>query len=175
MNDQSFVFYESVYKQVELLEKRLGKETAYDFLKAVLDFGLYGALPDEDAEILLYGFEQTITSIAAAKQRRATAIDNGKKGGRKKTIDYSKVLELKAAGTTNQAIADQMGCSVSSVEKIVAADRKNQTNQKNISNNLNENVNVNENENEKGFEAESLKDCEPGAHEVTTDADMFNF
>lgn len=159
MNNQSFVMYESVYKQMEILEKRLGKETAYNFMKAVLDFGLYGVLPEEDSEVMLYGFEQTITSIAAAKERRIISIENGKKGGRKKMIDDDKVLALKETGMTNQDIANQVGCSVSSVEKIVAANRKNQKNQKNTRKNLNVNVNVNENVKENVFEAEASKGC----------------
>lgn len=57
MNTESFVMYESVFKQVQILEKKLGKETAYDFMKAVTEFGLYGILPDEESDVWLYGFE----------------------------------------------------------------------------------------------------------------------
>ena len=31
MNNESFVMYESAFKQAEILEQRLGKEKAYDF------------------------------------------------------------------------------------------------------------------------------------------------
>lgn len=161
MNKESFVFYESVAKQGDRLANKLGKEVAYDFYKAVIDFGLYGVLPDEDSDVWLYGFEQTITSIDAAKNRYAAAIENGKKGGRPKTVDADKVLELKQEGMTNKQVAERLGCSVSSIEKINAENRKNQKNQKNseiivIENqenrknqkNLNDNVNVNVNVNE---------------------------
>ena len=174
MNNDSFVFYASFYKQIEILEKRLGKETAYDFLKAVIEFGLFGALPEEDSEVMLYGFEQTIASIGAAKKRWEAAKENGKKGGRPKMIDDKKVLELRAAGMTLQSIADQVGCSVSSVEKIVAADRKNQKNHIKTLTNPNVNVNVNGNVNVEGFEAESLKDCGAGTYEGPG-AEYFNF
>lgn len=142
MNSESFVLYESVYKQAAILEKRLGKEVAFNFINAVMEFGLYGVLPDEDDEVWMYGFEQTITSIGAAKDRYNAAVENGKKGGRPQKVDRDKVIELKLKGFTNSQIAQQLVCSVSTVEKITAEYRKNQKN-------LNENDNVNVNENDK--------------------------
>ena len=171
MNKESFVFYESVAKQGDRLANKLGKEVAYDFYKAVIDFGLYGVLPDEDSDVWLYGFEQTITSINAAKDRYAAAVENGKKGGRPKKIDENKALELKQKGMTNKQVAEVLGCSVSSIEKINAESRKNQNNQKNqdivvIENqetrknqkNLNDNVNVNVNVNDNDNENKKEKD-----------------
>ena len=171
MNKESFVFYESVAKQGDRLANKLGKEVAYDFYKAVIDFGLYGVLPDEDSDVWLYGFEQTITSIDAAKDRYAAAIENGKKGGRPKKIDDDRVLELKKQGMTNKQVAEALGCSISSIEKINAESRKNQNNQKNqgiivienqgsrknqknLNDNVNVNVNVNNNVNENKKEKE---------------------
>lgn len=125
MNKQSFVLYESVYKQVERLENRLGKAAAYDFIKAIMSFGLYGELPDDENDVWLYGFEQSITSISAAKDRYNAAVESGKKGGRPKEIDDMKVIELKEEwGFTNKQIAEELNCSVSSVEKIVRKYRK---------------------------------------------------
>lgn len=171
MNKESFVFYESVAKQGDRLADKLGKEVAFDFYKAVIDFGLYGVLPDEDSDVWLYGFEQTITSINAAKDRYAAAIENGKKGGRPKKIDENKALELKQKGMTNKQVAEALGCSISSIEKINAENRKNQNNQKNqdiivIENqetrknqkNLNDNVNVNVNNNVNENKKENKKD-----------------
>ena len=152
MNSESFVMYESVYKQIQILEKRLGTETAMKFLNAVMEFGLYGVIPEEESEVWLYGFEQTITSIGMAKSRYAAAVENGKKGGRKKTIDDIKVIELKEQGLTNKKIAEKLGCSKSSVEKISSAYRKNR---KNLNDNVNENENVNGNG--KYFVAEATK------------------
>lgn len=145
MNNESFVLYESVFKQTEILSKKLGKEAAFDFIESIMAFGLYGELPDEESTVWLYGFEQSITSISAAKTRYQAAIENGKKGGRKKSIDDTKVMDLKEKGYTNKQIAEELKCSVSSVEKIVAKIRKNQ---KNLNDNVNVNVNVNVNDNE---------------------------
>lgn len=146
MNNESFVFYESVYKQSQILEKRLGAEVALAFMNAVVEFGLYGVIPEEDDPLWLYGLEQTFTSIGAAKDRRQQQISNGKKGGRPKTIDDQQVIEMFKQGMTNSEIAAAVGCSLSSVEKKVSAYRKNVKTVKTLTN-LNENVNDNENEN----------------------------
>lgn len=146
-NKESFVLYESAFKQMEILEKRLGKETAYNFIKAIAEFGLYGVVPEEENEVWLYGFEQTITSIHKAKDRYTAAIENGKKGGRKATIDRNKVIELKEQGLTNKQIADNLNCSVSSIEKIVAKTGKTGKTHNNLNDNVNDNVNENEKEN----------------------------
>lgn len=82
MNTQSFVFYESFYKQLEIVAERVGKETAYTLLKDIAEFGLYGVASEENSSSWLYGFEQMMVSIANAKNRYNTAIENGKRGGR---------------------------------------------------------------------------------------------
>jgi hypothetical protein len=147
MNKESFVMYESVFKQMEILEKRVSKEVAYDFIKAIATFGLYGEMPEEDSIVWLYGFEQSITSISAAKTRYEAAVENGKKGGRPKKIDEEFVIWLHEEGKTNAAIAEMAHCSISSVEKIIAKYRKNQKNL-NENDNDNDNLNFNSNSNE---------------------------
>lgn len=151
MNTESFVFYESVYKQAERLEKKLGKEVGYDFLKAVIEFGLYGAVPDEDDNVWLYGLEQTITSIGAAKDRYAAAVENGKKGGRKKIeLNQEEVMKKKAELKTWKAVAAFYKVDEDTLRKIRKQWEKAEK-PKNLNDNVNVNVNdnVNEKENEK--------------------------
>ena len=155
MNAESFVFYESVYKQAERLEKKLGKEVGYDFLKAVIEFGLYGAVPDEDDNAWLYGLEQTITSIGAAKNRYAAAVENGKKGGRKKVeLNQEEVMKKKAELKTWKAVAAFYKVDEDTLRKIrkqweKAEKPKNLNDNVNVNVNDNVNDNVKENENEK--------------------------
>lgn len=126
MNKESFVLYESVFKQADRLNEKLGKNIAYDFIEAIMIFGLYGVLPEDDSDVWLYGFEQSITSISAAKDRYTAAVENGKKGGRPKTINDDEVIELKEMwGFTNKQIAEELNCSVSSVEKIIRKHKEN--------------------------------------------------
>ena len=145
IKNNSFVFYATNLEVVEALEQT-NPELANDFLKAIVEYGIYGEYkkgnPMIDALMIQTGF-----GIDKAKDRYAAAIENGKKGGAPKKIDDNRVLELKNQGMTNKQIAKELNCSVSSIEKINAKNRKNRKNlNDNDNDNDNENENVNENE-----------------------------
>ena len=142
--NNSFVFYATNLEVIETLEET-DKELANDFMKAIIEYGIYGEYENTNPIIKVL-MVQAGFGIDKAKDRYATAVENGKKGGRPKTVDEDKVRELKGQGLTNKQIAEELKCSVSSVEKINAKNRKNR---KNLNDNVNVNVNDNENENEK--------------------------
>ena len=146
INTESFVLYESVYKQFEILKKRK-PEVATDFIEAIMEFGLYGVIPDEESDIWLYGFEQAITSIERAKTRYTASIENGKKGGRpSKNLDQDEVLAKKAELKTWKAVASFYGISEDTLRKIRASWG---TVEPEKPKNLNDNVNENDNDNVK--------------------------
>ena len=149
INTESFVLYESVYKQFEILKKRK-PEVATDFIEAIMEFGLYGVIPDEESDIWLYGFEQAITSIERAKTRYTASIENGKKGGRpSKNLDQDEVLAKKAELKTWKAVASFYGISEDTLRKIRASwGTVEPEKPKNPNENENENENENDNENE---------------------------
>lgn len=119
MNDSSFVLYESVYKQAQILEKRVGADAAMHFMNAIMEFGLYGVIPEEDDEVWLYGFEQTITSIDRAKKRHIQAVEGGKKGGRPAIeIPKDEIIQKKAELKTWIAVAAYFGIDVDTLRKI---------------------------------------------------------
>ena len=146
INTESFVLYESVYKQFEILKKRK-PEVATDFIEAIMEFGLYGVIPDEESDIWLYGFEQAITSIERAKTRYTASIENGKKGGRpSKNLDQDEVLAKKAELKTWKAVASFYGISEDTLRKIRASwGTVEPEKPKNLNDNDNDNVNENEN------------------------------
>ena len=168
MNKESFVFYESVAKQGDRLADKLGKEVAFDFYKAVIDFGLYGVLPDEDSNVWLYGFEQTITSISAAKDRYNAAVENGKKGGRPKVnLNEQEVLAKKKELGTWKETAQYFGVDEKTLrkqrktwEETQEAEKPNITiiEKREKGKNLNDNVNVNVNNNVNEKENKKEKD-----------------
>ena len=149
INTESFVLYESVYKQFEILKKRK-PEVATDFIEAIMEFGLYGVIPDEESDIWLYGFEQAITSIERAKTRYTASIENGKRGGRpSKNLDQDEVLAKKAELKTWKAVASFYGISEDTLRKIRASWCTVEPEKpKNLNENVNENVNENENVND---------------------------
>lgn len=151
MNTESFVFYESVWKAYITLRDRMGLESAAHFFECIAEFGLYGVMPPDNDIVYTQGFEQTATSIYHAKSKRLTAIENGKKGGRKQRYSAEEVAELKAQGLTNKQIAEKLGYSTETVRvKLKEAKEKTTENPNNPLVNLNENLNRNENGNGNG-------------------------
>lgn len=119
MNSASFVLFESTYKQVQTLEKRLGTEVAMHYMNAIMEFGLYGVIPEEDDDVWLYGFEQTITSIDRAKQRHEWAVEAGKKGGRPQVVlQKEDIIQKKAELKTWRAVAAHFGINEDTLRKI---------------------------------------------------------
>lgn len=146
-NKSSFVFYESVYKQANALHKRNKKEEELELLRAIIEYGLYGVIPEEESDVWLYGFEQAATSISAAKTRYEAAKENGSKGGRPVKFPMMDMVKYREQGMTNNQIAAYMGCSVKTVEsKLKQYDTSNPEYSKERKNrkNLNENYTVND-------------------------------
>ena len=117
-NSCSFVFYESVWKQYQILDARR-PEAAKAFMRAVIEYGLYDIVPPEDDEVWMYGLEQTITSIDAAKGRREKNQEDGSKGGRpairfERELIEQKKQELK----TWKAVAEFLGIDEKTLRKI---------------------------------------------------------
>lgn len=129
--DGSFVLYGSAFENLLNIEKFFGAEKAWAFAKAIMQFGFDGEMPDENSELWAYGLSETITSIRAAKDKHNASVENGKKGGRPRKIDRDKVAKLKNEGYTNQEVANALNCSLSSVERANAENRKNQSALKN--------------------------------------------
>lgn len=153
-NKSSFVFYESVYKQANALHKRNKKEEELELLRAIMEFGLYGVIPEEESDVWLYGFEQAATSISAAKTRYEAAKENGSKGGRPVKYPMMDMVKYREQGMTNNQIAAYMGCSVKTVEnKLKQYDTSNpeysqeRKNRKNLNENYTVNDTVNDNNN----------------------------
>ena len=117
-NSCSFVFYESVWKQYQILDARR-PEAAKAFMRAVVEYGLYDIVPPKDDEVWMYGLEQTITSIDAAKGRREKNQEDGSKGGRpairfERELIEQKKRELK----TWKAVAEFLGIDEKTLRKI---------------------------------------------------------
>lgn len=90
--DESMIFYSSFYEAID----GFGDEEQLTVLKAIIEYGLYGKVPD------LRGAQRGIFRIAkplidANKERR----ENGKKGGRKKS-EVSKPKTIGFENTKNE-------------------------------------------------------------------------
>mgnify|MGYP001775837967 CR=1 FL=1 len=147
-NTESFVLYESVYKQFEILKKRK-PAVATDFIEAIMEYGLYGVVPDEESDVWLYGFEQSITSIQRAKDRYIAAVENGSKGGRpSKNLNKEEVLQKKEELKTWKAVAKFYNISEDTLRKLRNAWKTEEPEKpKNLNDNDNDNDNINVNGN----------------------------
>lgn len=119
MNASSFVFYESVYKQIQVLRERLGNDVAMEYMNAVMEFGLYGVVPEEESDVWLYGFEQTMTSIDRAKKRHEWSVEQGKRGGRPQIeLTKEEILKQKQINKTWKATAEYFCIDADTLRKI---------------------------------------------------------
>ena len=138
----SFVFYRSFAEVISMIPDAEDKIT---LLNALIEYGLNGTEPDLQYPLSAM-FKQMTSSIAGAQKRYQASVENGKKGGRPKTVDEYKIRELKEQGLTDKQIAEELKCSISSVEKVPVKPRKNlkvdatRKNQKNPNDNVNDNI-----------------------------------
>lgn len=114
-----YLFYETVQEVANKIEKLAGKDKAYDFLKAVNNYGLYGEKPKEEDEVWMFGLDQIFYTIQLAKERRSAQIEQGSKGGRPLSYSKEEIRFLKSQGLTNGEIANELGCSESTVKRAL--------------------------------------------------------
>ena len=103
----SFVCYESVYRQFERLTRRGKQQEANTFIDAVMRYGLYGEKPDDDSEIWDFGFDGIIATISSAKEKYHQKIN----------ILEDELSAMLASGKTQQQIAEYYHCSVDTIQR----------------------------------------------------------
>ena len=103
---ETFVFYESYGKTFERL-RQIDKDKADQYISALIRYGLYGELPNEDSDVWLFGFDGVIATINSAKTNRAKKID----------IPKEQLEELILQGKTQEEIARAFGCSVDTIQR----------------------------------------------------------
>lgn len=106
---QSFVLYESAYAQFERLLKAKQVEGANNYINAVMQYGLYGVLPDEEDKVWLYGLDNVIASIDSAKSNYRKKINIPKE-------DLENYLRQ---GMTQAKIAEIFNCSVDTIQRRI--------------------------------------------------------
>lgn len=117
-DNTAFVFYESFLKNIQQVERFQGKAAAYDFIMDLIEYGLYGLVPEEDNITWLYGFESMRDSIDIAQNRRQKQIAQGKMGGRpRKMVDVEEIIRLRDQGLSMKAIADKLSISYKTVSR----------------------------------------------------------
>ena len=117
MKSDGFVFFRSVWESYQEL-KRKDAVLAEKFLTAVIEYGLEGEYDESDPLINALMGSVTI-SIDNAHSRRVTSQD--------KLYSSEKIAELVAQGRTSQQIADELGCSLKTVQRALKEIRTTQS------------------------------------------------
>ena len=111
-----------------LIDTLLTKGVTVTFHKENLTFQNHGT-QDPFAKLLfqvLGSFAEFERNIIRERQRegiekaKAAGVYKARHGGRKKTVDRAKVKQLRDQGVPFRKIADQLGCSLSSVQRCLA-------------------------------------------------------
>ena len=140
---QSTVFFESWHSSIDMLPTEREKLKAYRY---ILNYSFYKELPEEQKSLAYMIFNIAKPSIDSAQKRYDTAVENGKKGGRPKEIDESKIYELKDRGMTNKAIAEKLRISTKSVSRALDKRQNHNVNDNDdVYVDVNDNDDVNEN------------------------------
>lgn len=105
----SFILYESVFKQYERLLNKGKKQEAQDYIFAVMKYGLYGELPEEDNDVWDYGLDSVIASIESAKGRYSKKIN----------IPREELEKLINEGLCQKEIAKYFNCSVDTIQRRI--------------------------------------------------------
>lgn len=115
MENNSFVFYKTFLDTAEELG-RANPELAYKYLLAIAQYGISGEY-DESDPVLNGLMVSVVMGIDRAQERYQEAKDVGKSGGRPRTNSLENIRELAAAGLSTQEIADNLNCSVRTVQR----------------------------------------------------------
>lgn len=118
---ENFVFYGSWKEHLDGLKELCDKETAKEVAWQIINYGTAKEFDTEDQKIINMVNGMCRDLIVSAKKRRLASIENGKQGGRPKKYRTEDIIDLSSKGLTPQDIADNLGCSVKTVQRALAA------------------------------------------------------
>lgn len=118
---ENFIFYGSWKEHLNGLKQLCGEDVAKEVAWQIINYGTYKSFDTEDQKIIDMVNGMCRDLIDSAKKRREASIGNGKQGGRPTKYNVDDMLALRAKGLSNQEIADNLGCSVKTVQRALAA------------------------------------------------------
>ena len=118
---ENFIFYGSWKEHLNGLKELCGEDVAKDVAWQIINYGTYKSFDTDDQKIIDIVNGMCRDLIDSAKKRREASIGNGTKGGRPKKYSVEDMLDLRNKGLSPQDIADNLGCSVKTVQRALAA------------------------------------------------------
>ena len=118
---ENFIFYGSWKEHLNGLKDLCGEDVAKEVAWQIINYGTYKNFDTDDNKIINMVNGMCRDLIDSAKKRRETSVANGKQGGRPKKYSVEDMLALRDKGLSPQDIADNLGCSVKTVQRALAA------------------------------------------------------
>ena len=117
---ENFIFYGSWKEHLNGLKELCGEDVAKEVAWQIINYGTYKDFDTEDQNIINMVNGMCRDLIISAKKRREASVTNGRQGGRPTKYSVDDMLALRAQGLSNQDIADNLGCSVKTVQRALA-------------------------------------------------------
>lgn len=138
----SFVFYRSFYESI----KELDKDIQLEIYNAICEYSFNDEL-SELSPVAKALFTMIKVNIDNAMKRYNASVENGKNGGRPKSVDTDTVRKLLSKKMTIKEIADKTNCSERTIYRIKKEIDKIDKTKPKPNQNLNYNYNYNDNYN----------------------------
>ncbi len=114
---ENFVFYGSWKEHLDGLSDLCGEDVAKEVVWQIVNYGTTKEFDTDDQKIINMVNGMCRDLIESAKKRRAASTENGKQGGRPSKYSDEDIWKLHQQGLSDQDIADNLGCSVRTVQR----------------------------------------------------------
>lgn len=116
MNEkENFVFLSSWVDAIEAYDNAGQPELAGELAKQIIYYGTKRQMTTDNPIIEGVVKAMCVALIDKSKKRYQSCRNNGSKGGRPEEYPVAEMVKLRAAGLTNEEIADNLGCSIKTV------------------------------------------------------------
>ena len=116
----NFVFYASWLDALSGLDETNSREFANEFLRQIVIYGVTGEIETDNPMIVGFINAMCKDLLDKSKKRHRACIENGNRGGRPKQYNDEEIRALSQQGLSDQEIADNLGCSVKTVQRALA-------------------------------------------------------
>ena len=120
MSKENFLFLASWHDILEGYDSAGKPEIASELAKQIIYYGVTGEMTSNDPVITGTVTGMCATLIDKSKKRYNTCVANGKQGGRPPQYSDEDVWTLHKQGFSDQDIANNLGCSVKTVQRKLA-------------------------------------------------------
>ena len=116
---KQFIFFDSWERYLKALEDDRDINYVNAVARAIIQYGLYKQCDTTDETILRKVDAVCSDLMESTYSRYIATINGGKQGGRPIQYDPEVIQALRNSGKTYQEIADELGCSIRTVQRAL--------------------------------------------------------